>query len=289
MATVTPLINAHCKLGENPLWNIDDQCIYWEDIDFKQVHKFDPKTGTHTVIYDETHVEGGQKVGGFTFQADGTLLLFRERDLAVLKADGSVSVLVEYTDDTMVRFNDVIADPAGRVYAGTIGTSEETGGLYRVDLDGTITKLWAGTEISNGMAFTADHKTMYWTDSTASTIFRAPYNEETGEIGERSVFYKAPEEQGTTDGLTIDTNDHIWSARWDGNAIIHHDPTDGHVIDKIEIPVKNVTSVCFGGANLDEFFITTAHSDKPTELDGSLYHCVPGVNGNAEFRSRIKI
>jgi D-xylonolactonase len=56
----------------------------------------------------------------------------------------------------MERFNDVIADPAGRVYAGTIGTSRESGGLYRVDLDGTVTKLFAGTGCANGMGFTPD-------------------------------------------------------------------------------------------------------------------------------------
>ena len=187
----------------------------------------------------------------------------------------------------MERFNDVMADPEGRVYAGTIGKTTESGGLYRVDLDGTITQLWSGTRISNGMGFSPDLQTFYWTCSTSKKIFKFPYNRETGEIGERSLFYEANEEEGITDGMTVDVNGTIWSARWDGSAVIHHD-VDGKVIGKIGLPVGKVTSLCFGGPDLDQFFITTAGGAEGADTaDGTLYQTNAGTTGPAEFRSKI--
>ena len=75
--TVRPLINEHCHLGENPLWNAREQRLYWTDIGAGKIHRFDPQGGRHEIIYE------GVPVGGFTFQANGDLLLFRIHDIAV--------------------------------------------------------------------------------------------------------------------------------------------------------------------------------------------------------------
>ncbi|MFT5028693.1 MAG: sugar lactone lactonase YvrE [Candidatus Binatia bacterium] len=316
MAELEELINLNCILGENPLWNANDSCIYWEDIEGRKVHRLDPTTGQHVVLYDESKVEDGQKVGGFTFQANGDLLLFRERDFALLKPHGDVEVVKKSVGEVarcmeggLERFNDVIADPLGRVLAGSIGVDATKGGLYLVDLDGSVTPLWQGTQISNGMGFAPpDWGTFYWTDSTQSTIFSFPFNVETGEIGGRPyhddgrvnddyVFYRAPKVEGTTDGMTIDKDGNIWSARWDGNAIVKIDPSGEKVEDAtIAIPVRNVTSLCFGGAELDQFYITTARLDHDEQeislardVDGSLYRIAAGTSGPAEFQSRILI
>ncbi|MFN9025554.1 MAG: SMP-30/gluconolactonase/LRE family protein, partial [Akkermansiaceae bacterium] len=164
------LINSHCQLGENPLWHGRSQCLYWTDIGAGTIHRLHPETGGHEVLYV------GVPVGGFTFQTNGSLLLFRVDDLALLHPDGRVSVLLHYSDEGLERFNDVIADPEGRVFAGSIGTDNESGGLYRVDLDGNITCLWRGTGCSNGMGFTPDLKVFYRTCSTTRRSFRYTYD-----------------------------------------------------------------------------------------------------------------
>jgi D-xylonolactonase len=163
---VKPLVNEHCATGENPYWNPHDGCVYWTDIPNGKLLRFDPATGQHQKIYEDV------PVGGFTLQDDGNWLLFRVNDIAHMTPDGVVTPGRNYTDDGMERFNDVIADPAGRVYAGTIGNSRESGGLYRVDLDGTVTKLFAGTGCANGMGFTPDGQHFYWTCSTTKRILR---------------------------------------------------------------------------------------------------------------------
>ena len=277
---ITILLNAHCQLGENPLWHREEGSLYWEDIEGGKVHRFHLASGKHQVIYH------GERVGGFTFQANGDLLLFRVHDLALLRPDGQVKMLREFFDDGMERFNDVIADPEGRVFAGTIGKTAESGGLYRVDVDGSVTLLLRGSGCSNGMGFSPDLAKFYWTCSTRRRIYQFDYERTTGALTGERIFYQATPDEGIPDGLTVDNSGHVWSARWDGSAVIHHAP-DGKVVKKIPFPVAKVSSLCFGGPNLDQCFVTTAggRPGSSTE-DGSVYQCSAGVAGPAEFKSR---
>ncbi len=279
---ITALINEHCELGENPLWDSASGCLYWEDVTGGKIHRFHLATRKHEVIYS------GERVGGFTFQADGDLLLFRVKDLARLHADGRVEVLREFSDEGTERFNDVIADPEGRVFAGTIGLTSTSGGLYRVDRDGAITLLFRGTGCSNGMGFSPDLAKFYWTCSTRRRIFEFDYDRATGGITGERIFYQAAPEDGFPDGMAVDRLGHIWSARWDGYALVHHAP-DGSVVEKLSFPVAKVSSVCFGGAALDQLFITTAGGvPGSASADGTVYQCPAGVQGAEEFKSRIR-
>ena len=278
---LSPLLNPHCQLGENPLWNGDNGCLYWTDITGGTIHRLKLATHAHDILYR------GVTVGGFTFQANGTLLLFRVNDLAVLHPDGRVETLREFADEGTERFNDVIADPAGRVFAGTIGRTPTSGGLFRVEHDGNLTLLFRGTGCSNGMGFSPDLKTFYWTCSTRRRIYAYDYHPTTGNLTAERIFYQANDAEGIPDGLTVDSQGHVWSARWDGYAVVHHGP-DGHVIESFPFPVAKVTSLCFGGPNRDTFLVTTA-GGKPggNSADGSIYQWQAGTRGPAEFRSRI--
>lgn len=256
--------------------------LYWTDIPAGRLFRLDPAGGTSECFYD------GGVVGGFTLQADGRLLLFGANEVRLLDPDGGGErVLIEGIDDDMERFNDVIADPAGRVFAGTFGRGRETGGLYRLDGDGSIRCLWKGTRVSNGMAFTPDGGGFYWTDSTARTIFRFDYDRRGGELSNRRTFLALPAEEKTPDGMTVDEGGNVWSARWDGGALFRYD-ADGVEIERIAFPVAKVSSVVFGGAGLDELYVTTAGGEPGAETaDGTLYRLRAGARGRAEFRSRI--
>jgi D-xylonolactonase len=278
---LTCLLNEHCLLAENPLWNGKDGCLFWTDIDGGAVHRLHLESRRHEVIYR------GETVGGFTFQESGDLLLFRVRDLALLRPDGAVQVLREIHDEGTARFNDVIADPEGRVFAGTIGRTPESGGLVRVERDGSIEVLFRGTGCSNGMGFSPDLRTFYWTCSTRRRIYAFDYDRATGALTGERIFYQATDDEGIPDGMTVDRDGHIWSARWDGFAVVRHAP-DGRVLETFPFPVAKVSSLCFGGPGLDEFFVTTAGGvpGSATE-DGAIYRWAAKVRGPAEFRSRI--
>jgi len=205
MLEVQPVANYHCITGENPLWNQRDQRIYWEDIDSGRLFRADHRTLEHECFYR------GETVGGFTFQDDGSLLLFEADRIAVLDSNGKRRVIAQGIDSDMRRFNDVIADPEGRVFAGTIGSTSENGGLYRVDLDGHVSALFKGTGCANGMGFTPDLSQFYWTCSTTRTIFVFDYVRETGALENRRVFYRAPAAEGSpgfvSHRLIVDVDD----------------------------------------------------------------------------------
>jgi D-xylonolactonase len=198
-------------------------------------------------------------------------------------------IVLPYTDDGMSRFNDVQADLEGRVFAGTIGKTKESGGLYRVGRDGNIEKLFAGTGCSNGMGFTPDGQHMFWTCSTTKRIFRFRYHRATGNLTDRELFYQASNDEGTPDGMAVDENGHVWSTRWGGRAVVHHG-TDGKVIEKITMPVPTVSSCFFGGPDLSTLFVTTADGKPGSDTaDGTLYSIDMPVRGLPEPVSKILI
>jgi len=277
-----PLVNAHCETGENPYWDSNRQLLLWTDIPQGRLYRFDARSTQWGEFYQ------GPEVGGFTLQVDGSLLLFRANEICRFPWGGEVETLVTGIDPATGRFNDVIADPAGRVFAGTMGLGDKpSGGLYRVDLDGSVTRLVTGTGCSNGMGFSPDLRQFYWTDTTARTIFIFDYDLESGDISNRREFLKLPEEFGLPDGLTIDTAGCIWLACWDGYAIRKYSP-DGKPVDVIEFPVAKVSSATFGGADLKELYVTTAggSADSAT-ADGTLYRVRVAAQGRPEFRSRV--
>ena len=291
--TVTPLANAHCATGEGPVWHPDDGMLYWTDIPTGKLYRCDPDancdhSGDYETVYE------GDPVGGFTLQDDGDLLLFRVSDVALWsRADRSVRVVRAFDDVTAKRFNDVYADPAGRVYAGTMGATPEVGGLYRFDPDGTGQKLFAGTGTANGSGVSPDGRHFYWTDTTHRTIFRFAYDADTGDLSGRQAVYTAGEGQGHPDGLWIDVDGLLWSASYGGSAVFRIDPATGKIVDRVDLPTRAVTCPTFGGPGNDVLFVTTAEgkpkSPDPSNPAGTTYRVDGlGVRGLPRNRSRLR-
>lgn len=284
MFELEAVANYHCKVGENPLWDEREGRLYWEDIESNRLFRVDHASKEHECFF-----RGDTMIGGFTFQEDGSLLLFEVNRISVLEKNGAHRVIASDIDGDMFRFNDAIADPEGRVFVGTIGKTDQSGGLYRVDLDGTVTALWKGTGCANGMSFTPDLRRLYWTCSTTRIIYVADYDRATGALSNRRPFYEAPVEEGTPDGLTIDREGELWSARWGGSALLRLG-TDARVRQKISFPVSRVSSAAFGGPNLDTLYVTTAGGKVDDDaLDGVLYRVQVPVPGRLELRSRIRL
>lgn len=275
-----PATDLKCELAENPLWHEETNSIFWTDITAGKIFRLHLITGNYDMVYH------GEPVGGFTFQKNGELLLFRVHDVALLTLDGKERSFRKYSDDGMTRFNDCIAAPDGGIFAGTIGKTKESGSLYRVDVDGSIRKLFSGTGCSNGTGFSPDLKLFYWTNSTTGEIFQFDYDEKSGNISNRRPFYRTTPDEGVPDGLTVDVEGCVWSARWGGASIVRH-AENGEVLERISFPERNMTSVCFGGENLNRLFVTAARVDHKSPSVTALFELDVSVRGKREFRSQI--
>lgn len=275
-----------CNTGEGPLWHPIEKRVYWVDIPKGRIFRYDPATGKHEPCYE------GEPVGGFTIQADGALLLFMARGAIKTWREGRMTTIVEeIPDERESRFNDVIADPAGRVFCGTMPTKERLGRFYRLDTDGTLTKILWGIGCSNGCGFTPDRKRMYYTDSRAFSIYLFDYDGATGALTNQRVFVRTPEGEGVPDGMTVDAEGYVWSARWDGGCLVRYAP-DGREVQRVRFPAKKVSSVVFGGGDYRDMYVTTAGGqDKATEGAGAgaLFRLRLGIQGVPEFYSRVNL
>ncbi len=230
-------------------------------------------------------------IGGFTFQEDGAILLFMDRGAVKLLRDGKLETIIEdIPDERESRFNDVFADPEGRVYCGTMPTNDRKGRLYRLDPDRTLTLILEGIGCSNGMGLTLDRKQLYYTDTIAKQIYLFDYEQATGAISNQRIFVDSGSEDGMPDGMTVDAGGNVWSARWDGYRLTQY-AADGSELQRIKFPVKKVSSVIFGGADYKEMYVTTAggnNKDENGATAGALYRLRLGIQGLPEFPSRIR-
>jgi sugar lactone lactonase YvrE len=273
-------------IGECPLWHPLERKVYWLDIQSGSIYRYDPEDESHERVYH------GMIVGGFTIQADGALLLFMERGAVGIWRNGNLTFLIdEIPEERDTRFNDVIADPEGRVFCGTMPAKNHLGSLYRMDTNATLSRILEGIRISNGMAFTLNGKQIYYTDSGKGEIYLFDYDQKCGDISNRRLFLQIPKSEGEPDGMTVDAEGYVWSARWNGGCIIRYTP-DGTEDFRVHFPAKKVSSLTFGGEECKDIYVTTAGGDNREEEGsgaGALFSLNLGIQGVPEFFSQVRL
>ncbi|MEZ4864004.1 MAG: SMP-30/gluconolactonase/LRE family protein [Caldilineaceae bacterium] len=275
-----------CVTGEGPLWHPDEQCVYWVDIPQGRMFRYTPATGAAAAVYQ------GEPIGAFTIQTDGALLLFQAQGAVRIWRQGALTTLIDsIPGEEESRFNDIIADPAGRVFCGTMATPAHLGHLYRLDTNVTLHHLLGGLGTPNGLGFTPDRKQLYHTVTRERKIYLFDYDAATGAITNRRVFVDSSAAPGSPDGLTVDAAGYVWSARWDGSCLIRYTP-DGEEERRVQFPTKKVSCVTFGGPDYTDMYVTTAggnNRDENGATAGALYHLNLGIQGAPEFRSRVAL
>jgi sugar lactone lactonase YvrE len=260
-------------VGEGPVWDGEDQSLYWVDIPAGRVHRMD--SGGSFTTWDL-----GQPAGAVVPRAAGGLVVaVKEGFVALDPASGEVTPLAAVERDRPGnRMNDGACDRAGRLFAGTMAEDERPGQgtLYRLDPDLTVTPLVTGLGISNGIGWSPDERLMYYVDSLDHRVDVFDYDPAAGQIDGRRPLAAVGGGDAVPDGLAVDADGGVWVAVWGGGVVLRHDPS-GQVREIVELPAARVSSCAFGGPGLDRLFITTAAG--PGTGGGSLFVCEPGVTG----------
>jgi sugar lactone lactonase YvrE len=281
-------LEVRAQLGEGPVWDERSQKLYFVDIAGHRVHSFWPGTGEHRSF------EVDRAVGAVVLRDDGGLVLAAHDAFLVAEHDGSaIEPFGDFrADGGLVRFNDGKVDPRGRFFAGTMAHSGDAvvGSLYMLEPDGNVSLVLEDVGTSNGLAWSADERTFFYIDTQRQSVDAFDIDVETGAVSNRRVV--AGFSGYSPDGMAIDDEGCLWVACWGGRRVERIDPADGRRLEVVAVPATNVTSVAFGGPNLDDLFITTARqglSDAQLEAEphaGDLFVTRPGVSGPPAHRFR---
>ena len=281
-ADVEVVLDARAELGEGPRWDPGEQRLLWVDIMAGRVHAFRPDKGACR------NVGVGKPVGALAGARDGSLVLAVADGFARLdfKSGATTMLAAVEADRPQNRMNDGACDPAGRFWAGTMALDESPGqgALYRLDPDLTVHTMVTSVTISNGIDWSLDGRRMYYVDSPTRRIDVFDLDGQSGGITNRRPFATIPAEAGIPDGLTVDADGFVWLALWGGAALRRYAP-DGTLERTVPLPVSHPTSCAFGGAALDELYVTSAR--RPLSVEerkrepeaGSLLRLRPGVKG----------
>jgi sugar lactone lactonase YvrE len=275
-------VDGHAGVAEGPVWDAAGSRLVWTDIPAEVVHFTDTATGK------DSQVATGGRVGAVVLRSTGGYVLAMENEFVVTGPDaGTADTRVSVTQDPRFRFNDGKCDPAGRFLAGLAGTDGRwaTAGLYRFDTDLTAHEVVPGISCSNGIGWSPDGATMYYVDTPTYRIDRFDYDLATGTPTNRRVFAEINDGYGRPDGLCVDADGCVWVAIWGGYEVRKFSP-DGQLMESIPLPVSLVSSVAFGGPDLDLLYITSASEIPKHQLPaephaGAIFVTKPGVTGLA--------
>lgn len=272
-------------LGEGPVWSAPEQTLYWVDIVGRAARSYSPSTGR----LQEWSMPS--EIGALALRTCGGALVALRSGFALL--DLQTGALTAVCDPEPERpenlFNDGACDRAGRFWAGTLHQDEiePLGSLYRLGADLHCTRMLSDLVIANGIGWSPDDRTMYFTDSGRGRIYAFDYDLERGQISSQRTFAEVDERDGVPDGLTVDSDGYVWAALWDGGAIRRYAP-DGRLAETIQLPVPRPTSCAFGGPDLSTLFITSARDGldertlREAPLSGSVLALETAATGTPE-------
>jgi sugar lactone lactonase YvrE len=255
-------------LGESPFWHPRERTLYYCDIPGKRLQRFDPANG------ELSHWDLDVEPGSCAPCVDGTLLLaMRDGLFRFDPASGARKRLAEPPyDPAKERFNDGKCDPQGRFWVGTIYEPRDAAkATLQCFTGGKLVKRAGGATVANGLAWSPNGRTMYWTDTKAHTIYAFDFEPATGEISGQREFARFPPRQadqpldgygGRPDGAAVDAEGCYWVAMFEGQRLLRLAPS-GEVLREVRLPVRCATMPCFGGADLKTVYVTTAREKRP--------------------------
>jgi sugar lactone lactonase YvrE len=284
MSEVRCLLDARAEIGESPVWSAEEQALYWVDILAPALHRLDPASGA-TCSWKMPAA-----IGSFGLRETGGAVVALRSGFHLFDFEtGKFTFLVHPESGIATnRFNDGKVSPDGRFFAGTMDDeklSRPLGSLYRLDPDASCHRMAGDLIVSNGLAWSADGRTMFHSDSKGKVIYAYDYDQSRGAMANRRVVARPDEETGRPDGGAADMEGYYWSAGISAGVLNRWSP-EGRLDRRIEMPCAAPTMPCFGGPDMKTIFATSLRGHVPAEklaakpLSGGLFALevdVPGV------------
>ena len=263
-------VAAPSLLGEGPMWLAGESALWYCDIPAHRLQRFDPASRENRHWDFHTDIGSGAPCadGSFVLALRDGLWHFDPRD------DRRTEIAPAPYDTSTHRFNDGKCDAAGRFWVGSLDEARrpQHAGLYCFD-GGRLEQRQDGITISNGLAWSPDARTMYWSDTTSHTVWAFDYDLATGAMSGRRVFARFPPKPangslegygGRPDGAAVDAEGCYWVAMYEGGRVLRFSP-DGELLREVRVPALCPTMPCFGGPDLKTVYVTSASINRTGE------------------------
>lgn len=284
---ISRVATSRCDGGESPLWDVSEQALWFIDNSGRKIHRYDPASG-RTASWDMPSV-----ITALALDARGAAVVTLRTGIYCFDfASGALEPLWPLADPPPFVFNDAKVDRRGRfvVGASTANFANPTpdGGLYSLDGARRLKQLDGGIHFSNGPCWSPDDRTFYFADSWRRQIYAYDYDLATGEVADKRAFVDTGELGGLPDGATVDRDGLLWVAIYGGGKLAAFRP-DGGLERTVDMPVRLVSSVMFGGPGLDQLYVTTiAHGalGEPCEEGAGDVYLVEGLGARGVAEPR---
>jgi sugar lactone lactonase YvrE len=287
--TIECVLACDNHLGEGPVWDVEEGRLYWVDGTGRRVGKpalwrLDPRSGrveNWTLDRDVGAMALRRGGGAVLALADGFYLF----DFATARLELIAKV---DPDEPRTRLNDGKCDRRGRFIAGGMDDKEELAicGLWRLDPDFSVTRIEGGIICTNGPCWSPDDRTFYVADTFQQEFWAYDYDLASGSLSNKRLFATTKDDLGVADGSTVDAEGCLWNAQLIAGELVRYAP-DGTVERRIGMPVRNITSVMFGGERLDEIYVTSmARVKHPAVHDHFRREAKPQFGAGSLFRIR---
>lgn len=265
-------------LVEGPTVDRDGN-LYFSDVLGGGVYRRDPD-GEITIV-----VPKRRGVGGIVLHADGGVVV-SGRDIVHVREGANRRL---FAADGVLGWNDICADSAGRLFAGSLrfpvfdpGAEPVPGELWRIDGTDEAVVLYRGILHANGVALSPGERTIYNSDTRNNVILVHAIADD-GTAGDRRAFHFPP---GAPDGMAFDAQGLLWVASARSGCIARLTP-DGELDRVVDLPAATVTSLCFAGDGESEVYVATADNTDEPERRGSIFRIDAGVGGAPVPRARV--
>jgi sugar lactone lactonase YvrE len=240
---------------ESPFWDAETSCIWLVDMFDPALVRTDPQTG-------ETEIwKMPEDIGSFALcEGGGAIVALRSGVYLFDLATGTLTLFATPEPDRAGnRLNDGKASPEGRFWVGSMNLSDPRrpdAALYRIDPDGHCTRMIDGLYTSNGLAWSADGRRMFHSDSRGQLLQVFDYDPVEGSLSNNHIIARLSETDGRPDGGTVDSQGYYWSAGASAGCLNRFSAT-GDLVEKINLPVSSPSMICFGGKSMDRIFVTS--------------------------------
>jgi sugar lactone lactonase YvrE len=281
--------DVHAELGEGPCWDAATNTLLFVDLSTGVIYRLNPTTG------ELARRNLGQEVGAVVPREGGGLVVAIRDGIAVLENDSAEMQIVAAIegDSPGNRMNDAKCDQSGRLWAGTMAFdfARGAGSLYRIDRGYRYERMLSGTTISNGMDWSPSGDLMYWIDSGDLSVDVFRFDQSEGTLSDRRRLITFSDGDGLPDGMTVDIDGFLWIAMF-GAGVVRRVSPDGRAAGQISLPVSGVTSLAFGGRDLEDLYITSGTYQRTADQltrephAGATFVCRPGTRGQASVPFR---